>query len=272
MKEYFLIQEVATMHQISKKTLLHYDRIGLFCPHHIDQETGYRYYIREQFPFLKQIIYLKRLNLSLDEIKVLLEDRRIEPLLEKLNEKLMNVNRELAHFEEVKYDLTYLINFYEHAKLVDERDLYRPGIKILDERLMIYELCEDTPNSLQVMLAYRKLLRNLIGLNIFSQMPYGTLALEPTENNPGFYDQVGSFIMLPKSFSLSEEKVIPAGKYAYMYKKGGYFDPNSTKMLLDWCKDNGYNTVGNIYDFCIVDYTFRGSDDEMIQEIQVRVA
>ena len=271
MKPYFLINEVAKLHNLSKKTLLYYDRIGLFVPDHIDEETGYRYYIREQFPYLKQIIYLKDLGFSLVEIQELLEDRRFEPLISKLEEKLIEVNAKIDDYSHKKDDLEYLLNFYNSARLVDERDLLRPNVKFFDDRVMMYELCENENSTVEVMLAYRKLLRTLNNMNIFSQMRYGTICLEPSEENDTYLTKMGSFIMLPEKIGVENEITQKGGKYACMYKKGGYYDPKSVEILLNWCVEQGYKPVGNIYDFSIVDYTFSKSDEEMIQEIQVRI-
>lgn len=274
MSQYFRIQEVASLHNVSKKTLLYYDQIGLFKPDHLDAETGYRFYVKEQFPYLKQIIYLKDLNFSLKEIQDLLEDRRIEPLLVKIDEKLAGLEGELERLVQKKNDLTYLKNFYEQAQYIDERDLYKPGIMFFDDRIMAYEPCvgDETPmSSKHVMLAYRKLLRKMINLSKISQMPYGTIVLNPDDHPSEMYHSIGSFVMLPESLGLKNEVVAKGGKYAYMYKKGGYYDPKSAQILYDWCLENGYKPVGNMYDFCIIDFTFSKSEASMILQIQVRI-
>ena len=274
MSHYFRIQEVASLHNVSKKTLLYYDQIGLFKPHHLDEETGYRFYVKEQFPFLKQIIYLKDLNFSLKEIQNLLEDRRIEPLLVKIDEKLDLLDADLERLLQKKDDLTYLKNFYEQAQFIDERDLYKPGIVFFDDRVIAYEPCvedEDPLSSKHVMLAYRKLLRKMINLSKISQMPYGTIVLNKEGSKEDIYQSIGSFVMVPESLGLKNEVVAKGGKYACMYKKGGYYDPQSAHILYDWCIENGYKPVGNMYDFCIIDYTFSKSEETMILQIQVKI-
>ncbi|QIK69468.1 MerR family transcriptional regulator [Erysipelothrix sp. HDW6C] len=270
-EHYFLINEVAKLHNMSKKTLIYYDRIGIFKPDHIDEETGYRYYLREQFPYLKQIMYLKKLDFSLDEIQELLENRQFAPLIDKLSTRLVEVDTEITHLHEMKQDLEYLIDFYQQVQFIDDRDLFKPGIKLFNTRTVIYELCDDQNDKQQVMLAYRKMLRTLISLNIFSQMPYGTIHLAPEESGQDYYQKVGSFISLPHSMGLPNEIEQPRGKYAYMYKKGGYYDESSLNKLLKWIKDNGYTPVGNVYDFSLIDYTFTKSESDMIQEIQIRI-
>ena len=42
MKEFVSISDMAKLHNISRQTLIHYDKIGLFKPMHTD-ENGYRH-------------------------------------------------------------------------------------------------------------------------------------------------------------------------------------------------------------------------------------
>jgi DNA-binding transcriptional MerR regulator len=64
----FLTGEFAKIARISKRTLQYYDDIGLLRPVHTDPETGYRYYSSKQLPRLNQIIALKELGLTLQQI------------------------------------------------------------------------------------------------------------------------------------------------------------------------------------------------------------
>lgn len=70
----FKISEFARIARVSSHTLRHYDEIKLFQPQHIDRMTGYRYYSVEQLPRIHQIMALRELGLSLDQIKSMLHD------------------------------------------------------------------------------------------------------------------------------------------------------------------------------------------------------
>ena len=73
MKIRLMAGEMASMRNISKQTLIYYDRIGLFQPNETDPDTGYRYYSLEQFEELDVILCLKSIGLSLKEIKAYLK-------------------------------------------------------------------------------------------------------------------------------------------------------------------------------------------------------
>ncbi len=70
----FRIGEFSKIAQVSGRLLRYYDQIGLLKPIKIDQETGYRSYSATQLPRLNQILTLKELGLTLDQIAQLLSD------------------------------------------------------------------------------------------------------------------------------------------------------------------------------------------------------
>lgn len=68
------IGEFAELAQISVRMLRHYDEIGLLKPAHVDRDSGYRYYALEQLPRLNRVLALKDLGLTLNEIRLLLDE------------------------------------------------------------------------------------------------------------------------------------------------------------------------------------------------------
>lgn len=64
----FTTSQFAKLHGLNKRTLHFYDKIGLFSPLY-KGENGYRYYGCEQSMELENILMLKELNMSLEEIK-----------------------------------------------------------------------------------------------------------------------------------------------------------------------------------------------------------
>jgi DNA-binding transcriptional MerR regulator len=58
--------------RVSVKTLRHYDEVGLLRPRGVDRFTNYRYYSADQVPRLNQILALRELGFSLEQIRRLL--------------------------------------------------------------------------------------------------------------------------------------------------------------------------------------------------------
>jgi len=74
----FRIGEFSQIARVSGRLLRYYDSIGLLQPQHTDPATGYRYYSANQLGRLNQILALKDLGLSLEQVARLL-DSRISP-------------------------------------------------------------------------------------------------------------------------------------------------------------------------------------------------
>ena len=69
MDNFFSIGEVSRYQNISKQTLIFYDKIGLFCPAYVDPKNGYRYYSSNQIDYLDTILIMKKIGFSLHEIR-----------------------------------------------------------------------------------------------------------------------------------------------------------------------------------------------------------
>ena len=64
MEDYFSIGELSRYQNISKQTLIFYDKLGLFQPAYVDPNNGYRYYTARQLDELDTILILKKSGLS----------------------------------------------------------------------------------------------------------------------------------------------------------------------------------------------------------------
>lgn len=74
----FRIGEFSQIARVSGRLLRYYDSIGLLQPQRTDPATGYRYYSAGQLGRLNQILALKDLGLSLEQVARLL-DGNISP-------------------------------------------------------------------------------------------------------------------------------------------------------------------------------------------------
>ena len=77
------------MNRVTIKALRHYDEIGLLKPAHIDVFTGYRYYTSEQLPVIHQIMSLRQIGFSLEEIASVQKGISIEVLLQTKKSQLL---------------------------------------------------------------------------------------------------------------------------------------------------------------------------------------
>ena len=87
--QYYRIGIFAQMNRVTIKTLRHYDEIGLLKPEYVDETNGYRYYTSRQLPHLHQIIALKEIGLSLEEIYEILHGGNEQLYLQKKKNQLL---------------------------------------------------------------------------------------------------------------------------------------------------------------------------------------
>jgi DNA-binding transcriptional MerR regulator len=71
----FQVGDFSKIAQVSRRLLRYYDQIGLLKPVRVDAQTGYRYYSADQLPQLNQILSLRELGLSLEQIGAMLDER-----------------------------------------------------------------------------------------------------------------------------------------------------------------------------------------------------
>ncbi|WP_334072578.1 MULTISPECIES: MerR family transcriptional regulator [Paenibacillus] len=79
MKKHWKVGELARLTGLTVRTLRFYDQIGLFSPSG-QTESGHRLYNESDLSRLHQILSLKELGLSLEEIKSALNGGQISPL------------------------------------------------------------------------------------------------------------------------------------------------------------------------------------------------
>lgn len=96
------------MNRVTIKALRHYDEIGLLHPEYIDEENGYRYYTSSQLPILHEILALRQMGFSLEEIKKVQEGMSVEELLlHKKADIIKKIAEENMKLSQVEY---YLIH------------------------------------------------------------------------------------------------------------------------------------------------------------------
>lgn len=111
MKQYYTIGETAKLLGVTTQTLRHYDRIGLLSPCHVDPETGYRYYRYQQFHIIDRIKYLQGFGMSLEEIQLIIQNGKNDHLLQQLQKKRADMDREMRDLQKRRENLDWYIDY-----------------------------------------------------------------------------------------------------------------------------------------------------------------
>lgn len=91
------------MNRVTVKTLRHYDDIGLLKPAYVDESSGYRYYTSSQLPSLHQILALRQMGFTLEEIREVQNGMSEEKLLkQKKSELIKRIAEETMKLSQVE--------------------------------------------------------------------------------------------------------------------------------------------------------------------------
>ena len=100
-EKYFTTGEFARICNVPKHVLFHYDKIGLFTPA-IIKDNQYRYYSHHQYETFAIITILKNIGMSLQDIKIYLENRTPIMLIDLLNSKEIELDNQIKKLKHAK--------------------------------------------------------------------------------------------------------------------------------------------------------------------------
>lgn len=257
-KNYISISRMASMHNISRQTLIHYDHINLFKPAYINK-NGYRYYSTYQIPFLREICLMKNLGFSLEEIKEHFANRNTNSAYELMENKLKKVKDEIYELEQKRIYIEQRLQGFEHLS-TKFKNINLPYIEWKKERQVVFvpfekEHMEKSQLHLTLMKAW-----DILGKNaMFPTKGFGALIRYDSICNGTPLKNAGSIINIPNGKLKNQMEnlyTIPEGEYAVMYKYGMPYDMKPLYKLLNWIEEHNFKVAGDIVDLCVLDTTF----------------
>ena len=102
---------------ISARTLRYYEELGLISSIR-DEDSNFRYYLQASEEVLKQILVLRKLDISLKDILLIYENQNKDFILKILNEKLKDIKVELNNLEYTKEIIQKIIDYSMKDKLI----------------------------------------------------------------------------------------------------------------------------------------------------------
>lgn len=255
MKEFVSISDMAKLHNISRQTLIHYDKIGLFKPMHTD-ENGYRHYTHRQVPFLREICFLKDIGISLQDIKKHFQERNPQNASALLSERKKIIDNEIFRLNKLRTHVNQRINIYDSYEEVIKH-IEVPFIKNIPKREGVFVEFGKHPQKPDLHLATMKAWRYLAQYEMLVSNGFGTVIRQESLNKADMMEGAGVYVLLPyPEPDMDNIKTMPAGDYLCMYKYGMPYDLEHLRYMLDIVKQNGYQIQGDIFDVCLLDTTF----------------
>lgn len=98
---------------MTSESLRHYDRIGLVKPYKKDEQTGYRYYSEHELVQLQTIELLKTMDLTLTEIKDILQQNELPKIIALLKQAEKKADEKIARLQYAKSRIQRAYTDYE---------------------------------------------------------------------------------------------------------------------------------------------------------------
>lgn len=267
MKDKFLIGELSKLFNISSDTLRHYDRIDLLKPH--CDNNNYRYYSIRDFFKLSRILFLKNLDISLEEIKKYMRNKNTESLLSLLKGKEEEIDLKINRLLNLKNKIKTKLELLESIK--HELDIVK--VKVLPKRVGVFLETSGDEDGCYIKQAFKEN-KKYFGTSswLIEGQIYTSISKENLED--AIYNKFRYFVEM---VSVGEEfcrqlKVIHEGEYACIAFLGPYRDMEKHyKTLIRWIEDNGYVISGDSIEKNIIDYDFSDLEYEYVSEIQIPI-
>lgn len=259
----------------NKRTLIHYDEIGLFKPAYTD-DRGYRYYSESQFDVFFTINCLSKLGMPLKEIGAFLNHRNPQALKKLLLEQREEVLKEEERIRKTRQVIETKLALVSLQEKLESNQAGSSTEHIFQEYTPEEYMILSDPLNTNDHEAIIHTLCSHIGYcnknNLNAGHPYGAM-LDVSELRQGHLDTYAYFftkvIDRPEDFPFH---IKPAGTYAVAYLKGDYYDSEETyRKLFQWIDENGFRIGQYSYKEAIIDELAADSSEEYLTKISVQI-
>lgn len=206
MKKYFSIGEAAKAAHTTSETLRHYDRIGLVKPSKKDEWTNYRYYTEQDIVRLNTVRALQLMDLSLQEIKKVLEYDDLEKIIDFLTNAEKKADEKIAALQYSKSKILSAKADYE-KKLRAQQKSDGTFLKNYPERVILLSDTLEAP-TVDNLWNYLSHFYDKIAPSLKEQFSFEDLAGVYTENEISRL-----FAVCTRYADIDGLRVLPKGKY-----------------------------------------------------------
>jgi len=249
----FSINDFAKMARIPKDTLLYYDKIGLLAPD-ARGENKYRYYSILMLATVNMIRTLQRLGMSLEEIKVLKDNRSPHFADDILTRQINKIDEKIEEWVRSRKLLITLLKTIDGALNVDENAV---TIKFLPAEAIVLGDINDYSRG-------RDAYDALLSFYHSTSEKYPDLDLNYPVWAMFEKDRIkrGDWVWPDRYYFFNPEGYDrrPAALYAVGYTRGGYGQSGEVYgRMLEYIDNNGFEICGDAYEeyplneICIVE-------------------
>lgn len=264
----YTISEMARMFDLSRQTLIYYDRIGLFKPARVNDE-GYRFYAPVQIPQLRLICLLREMDVELKDIAELLNSGDTARIVAHLEEREGELRCRIAELERTLGLIDQRKRFYAEAAAWQKLE-GRLQLRQYGERHVVFEPWGVGADEMRRELLHPALMRAIQRLRMPEPTApvagWGTMVPLATRPGEDVLAGAGSFVTVPDDVDhtrIGGVLTLPSGVYLCQSRWGMPYDPAGIRAMREAIEVHGFRPVGDAFDFCLLDAT---SYDEQHEE------
>lgn len=252
----------------SKRTLVHYDEIGLFRPAMTDQR-GYRYYTEAQCDVFAIITALKEIGMPLQEIQSYLDNRSPAALKTLLQAQRKLVQQELENLRRIDQMIATKLQLLEQGEQVVCNTVSVEQCP--QEYLILSEPVNSDAHDKIIERLYQHLdycfkNRFNVGHPFGAMMHKNSLLNGQYKTYAYFFTKVTAPQQTPCLF------IKPAGLYAVTYMEGNYYEADEAfRALLAFIAHNSYEICGYSYKEGIIDEISQKDMRHYITRISIQI-
>lgn len=261
---YFTAGQFAKLHHINKRTLHYYDDIGLFSPAY-KAENGYRYYSYRQSAALENILALRELGMSIEEIKGYLKHPNTDAFLAIADQKSHEIDEQIRRLKKLKsilcekqetlalcasiYDeMIEVVHFPKRFFLLTPTEFEETALTDMEQVLAHLEIAWACST-------YKAGCGSYISLDKVSRGQFKT------------YD--GLFTLVDRPKKGVDFQIRPQGAYLCGYCIGNWDKiPNLYRKMLDYAAAKKLKLKGNCYEMGLNEFAISG-EDEYVTRIEI---
>lgn len=266
LSNYFSTGEFAKICGVNKRTLFHYDDIGLFQPA-ITDEKGYRYYSSEQFDIFLIISMLKELSVPLNEMKQYLDERTPEKLQSLSRQKIVEIDQKITKLRQIRHLLEQSIQVTNKGIHVDDQQI------LLEEQEEEYLILSDllyeisVNDSIQWIHEFKRFEDKITSENTSF---VGTMLSREDILNRNYFNNIYFFARTTEKSIATFIK--PKALYLIAYHRGSYKTIGDTyERIKRYCTQNSYQ-IGNFsFEDSLLDNVSQKKEDGYLMQINIAV-
>lgn len=275
-KTLYSIGEIASICRISTHKLRHYEKKSIISPDYIDEDTGWRFYSKEQILFIDVIKELREQNFSLSEIKHILNLENVDQISHIYKLKEEKLQSEIDALIKAKKLIEHRIEHFNNVKPDNPPD--KPllvTLKHISERSILY-LEKKEKISPEMFVRTHNEMRNIIEeYNVKVSSPCMVIYYDDYEKCTEIESHVDICKELIYEHPIMNSeyiKILPANLYAIIKFSGAREESLENYLILvDWIKKHSYRIIGPVMKIYHVHGMHTTNTNKFISEIQIPV-